>query len=576
MKTLWLLGVTLALFCFSSLCRAADVASTFAEAANVLAQQICDGREAAALQGETVAITQFQDKTGEGVNAGLCQDRLITAFVKRHWFRLVERERLDKSMQELKLSSSGLVTPESQKRLGRLLGATYLLVGAISTGLTGDGYSISARLVQVDTGEIVASADYLQPVEAKKLRIMIVVPEVHIGRRAPDPAGETELIKMFTEAGCRVVDQSQYAAIRDTPDMEEAIKDPTGVQARNLIAKYGADILIVGEAFSERAEGGTRGLISCRARVEVRAVTTRGDARILAACDGVESAMDTAELIAGKSALRKAGHVAGSYLLKRLVGGDAHGDPTPSAEPRKPTIAIAPFANRSRWQAAEWKLEQQIPDLITVSLVANRNLAVIDRASVEQTVGLQTDQLGGLYDNMGKSTELGTLLKADYLLVGRITEYGSEKNNIGLGGLKLNTEKATVKLLIKVIDVAKGTVVTATEADADETSGISLRGGDADGVRFGSAEFDRTALGKATRKAITTAVNAVQDGMGVGAMCPHCNAAVKAGSKFCPSCGKKLDNTPATCAKCHSKLGAGDKFCPNCGTPTGATTPEAR
>lgn len=52
--------------------------------------------------------------------------------------------------------------------------------------------------------------------------------------------------------------------------------------------------------------------------------------------------------------------------------------------------------------------------------------------------------------------------------------------------------------------------------------------------------------------------------------CPSCHAEVRAGAKFCDSCGASL--APATCASCGSELRPGAKFCDNCGT---AVTPAA-
>lgn len=48
------------------------------------------------------------------------------------------------------------------------------------------------------------------------------------------------------------------------------------------------------------------------------------------------------------------------------------------------------------------------------------------------------------------------------------------------------------------------------------------------------------------------------------AKCPACGANVRAGAKFCDSCGAKL---VLTCAKCGATLRADAKFCDACGEP---------
>lgn len=48
--------------------------------------------------------------------------------------------------------------------------------------------------------------------------------------------------------------------------------------------------------------------------------------------------------------------------------------------------------------------------------------------------------------------------------------------------------------------------------------------------------------------------------------CPHCGTMTPAGSKFCLSCGAKLESA-AFCPGCGKPLPPGAKFCPECGSP---------
>jgi hypothetical protein len=144
---------------------------------------------------------------------------------------------------------------------------------------------------------------------------MVIIPEYHLTRvRIPDPAGETEINRKMVDAGFRVVDPALYAAIEKTMEFDEAAKDP--MKAISLGKRFGADIVIYGEAFSELA-GNVGKQISCRARVEVRAVRT-DDATIIAT-NGLEAgAVDIAEIVAGKAALRKAGGLVADYMLTQF------------------------------------------------------------------------------------------------------------------------------------------------------------------------------------------------------------------------------------------------------------------
>jgi curli biogenesis system outer membrane secretion channel CsgG len=146
-------------------------------------------------------------------------------------------------------------------------------------------------------------------------KIMVILPEFHITQRIPDPAGETEIIRRLVEAGFPVVDAAMYASIRGSSKFDEAAKNPT--KAISLGKEFGADIVIYGEAFSQRTGVQNNTQVSCRARVEVRAVKT-SDATIIVA-NGLEAgALDNAEFVAAKSALRSAASLISDYLLEQF------------------------------------------------------------------------------------------------------------------------------------------------------------------------------------------------------------------------------------------------------------------
>ena len=50
-----------------------------------------------------------------------------------------------------------------------------------------------------------------------------------------------------------------------------------------------------------------------------------------------------------------------------------------------------------------------------------------------------------------------------------------------------------------------------------------------------------------------------------GNYCPFCGNSMPAGSVFCPSCGKKIEDSN-TCLNCGAELPEGAAFCPKCGT----------
>lgn len=147
--------------------------------------------------------------------------------------------------------------------------------------------------------------------KGKAPKVMVIVPEYHIQSPIPDPAGETEIIRKFLEAGFRLIDPSMFATLRNNAKFKDAVKDP--MAAISLGKEFGADIVIFGEGFSQRA-GIENKTVTCRARVEVKAVRT-DNAEIIATNGAQAGGQDLAESTSAKTALKNAGSQIADYLL---------------------------------------------------------------------------------------------------------------------------------------------------------------------------------------------------------------------------------------------------------------------
>ena len=113
-------------------------------------------------------------------------DLLVTGLVKDGSFSVIERKALDKIMAEQNFSNSNRADPNSAARIGKMLGVDAVIVGSITQfgnetkkrnfggtggnwgnyGIGGIGHSnskanvgITARIINIDTGEILAVAD---------------------------------------------------------------------------------------------------------------------------------------------------------------------------------------------------------------------------------------------------------------------------------------------------------------------------------------------------------------------------------------------------------------------------------
>jgi curli biogenesis system outer membrane secretion channel CsgG len=92
---------------------------------------------ATAAEKATIAVLPFEiAETLEGsfgsVESGVLTDTLARALVNTRKFTVVDRSRLERVRREQKFGASGLVAGSTAARVGRLLGADYLVVGSIT------------------------------------------------------------------------------------------------------------------------------------------------------------------------------------------------------------------------------------------------------------------------------------------------------------------------------------------------------------------------------------------------------------------------------------------------------------
>lgn len=88
----------------------------------------------------------------QALEVGL-QQMLITEFSVNSNIRSVDRTALSQLMEEQDLGASGRVDPQTAARIGKLVGARYVVLGGF-TDFYGD-MRIDARIVDVETSEIV-------------------------------------------------------------------------------------------------------------------------------------------------------------------------------------------------------------------------------------------------------------------------------------------------------------------------------------------------------------------------------------------------------------------------------------
>ncbi|HEX6839208.1 MAG TPA: CsgG/HfaB family protein [Polyangia bacterium] len=105
----------------------------------------------------TVAVLPFRDLSGGKASVGEAIRETVTSDLKTlGGVRVVERAQLDKVLGEQHLQGAGEVDVATAARVGKLLGATLIAVGAYQQASA--DVRLTARFVQVETGEIVGTA----------------------------------------------------------------------------------------------------------------------------------------------------------------------------------------------------------------------------------------------------------------------------------------------------------------------------------------------------------------------------------------------------------------------------------
>ena len=108
-------------------------------------------------QNITIAVFDFENNGLETNEVRQLSTRLESELVKLGDFKVVERTKIDEVLKEQKLQFSGCVE-ECLVDAGEILGANQIILGSI--GKIGGLYTLSAKLVDVESGELLMASDF--------------------------------------------------------------------------------------------------------------------------------------------------------------------------------------------------------------------------------------------------------------------------------------------------------------------------------------------------------------------------------------------------------------------------------
>jgi len=106
----------------------------------------------------TIAVLDFEGKGVSQAETSTLTDRLRDELFKTGVYNVLERGLMDEILKEQGFQQTGCTTSECAVEVGNLLGVSQMLGGSI--GKVGNIYTVSARIIDVETGEVLKSENF--------------------------------------------------------------------------------------------------------------------------------------------------------------------------------------------------------------------------------------------------------------------------------------------------------------------------------------------------------------------------------------------------------------------------------
>lgn len=179
----------------------------------------------------------------------------------------------------------------------------------------------------------------------------------------------------------------------------------------------------------------------------------------------------------------------------------------------RPRISVKTFENPATYYNST--IGNGITDMLITKLVQSGRFNVIARHESFDELKDEIDLGGTGYIEEETKVAKGNIKGVDYILMGKVTNFGHKKSSGGIGGgltggfgsIGVKKEKAVVWIDFRLVDATTGETLIAESAEGvEKKSGASLSGGDygdwVGRVSFDSQEFRDSMVGKATVKAV--------------------------------------------------------------------------
>jgi curli biogenesis system outer membrane secretion channel CsgG len=167
-------------------------------------------------------------------------------------------------------------------------------------------------------------------------------------------------------------------------------------------------------------------------------------------------------------------------------------------------LAIAVLDLQNQTDFEDPRIGRGLANMLITSLVNSDRFTVVERNPevIQNMLEEQKMGLSGIVD-AATAAKVGKMLGAKGVIIGEVSEFGIRKTGafVGIGGTKTITTRVVIDA--RMVDVETGRILMAAPGigtSSTNTSGVALS------YEFGTAGFDETTIGIATRKAVNQIV----------------------------------------------------------------------
>jgi curli biogenesis system outer membrane secretion channel CsgG len=176
------------------------------------------------------------------------------------------------------------------------------------------------------------------------------------------------------------------------------------------------------------------------------------------------------------------------------------------------------FGTVHHWWSGDWDIGKGIADMVVTNLVRDGTYSVIERKQLDKILQEQNFSNSDRA-NPATAARIGKVLGLNAIVIGTITQFGSETKKIDVGGVtsrlglggalgNVGTSKSKANVVIdaRMVDTETAEILAvASGKGVSQRGGTNLLGGaagSAGGIDMSTSNFQQTIIGEATRQAV--------------------------------------------------------------------------